>query len=88
VERALIVEASEDARTATLIADQLARAGIPAHRVALPDTQAAKTFSAAERVADALADHALHKDDSGRRGRRRGHRRPGRLRRGPRSTAA
>jgi len=63
VERALIVEASEDARTAALIADQLAGAGIPAHRVALPDTAAAKTFGAVERVADVLADHALHKDD-------------------------
>ena len=63
VERALIVEASEDARTAALIADQLAGAGIPAHRVALPDTQAAKTFGAVEQVADVLAGHALHKDD-------------------------
>ena len=63
MERALIVEASEDARTAALIADQLAGAGIPAHRVALPDTQAAKTFRAVEQVADVLADHALHKDD-------------------------
>src|SRR6266700_3706519 len=63
VERALIVEASEDARTAALIAGQLAGAGIPAHRVALPDTGAAKTFGAVERVADVLADHALHKDD-------------------------
>ncbi|HEX5299752.1 MAG TPA: bifunctional shikimate kinase/3-dehydroquinate synthase [Streptosporangiaceae bacterium] len=63
VERALIVEASEDARTAALIADQLAGAGIPAHRVALPDTAAAKTFGAVEQVADVLAGHALHKDD-------------------------
>src|SRR5437763_1699741 len=63
VERALIVEASEDARTAAVIADQLAGAGIPAHRVALSDTGAAKTFGAVEQVADVLADHALHKDD-------------------------
>jgi shikimate kinase/3-dehydroquinate synthase len=63
VERALIVEAREDAPTAALIADQLAGAGIPAHRVALPDTAAAKTFGAVEQVADVLAGHALHKDD-------------------------
>ena len=63
MERALIVEAGEDAATAARVADQLAAAGIPAHRVALPDTQAAKTFRSVEYLADVLADHALHKDD-------------------------
>ncbi len=63
VERALIVEAAEDKDTAARVADQLAAAGIPAHRAALPDTQEAKTFRSAEYLADVLADHALHKDD-------------------------
>ena len=63
VERALIVEAAEDTGTAAKVADQLAAAGIPAHRAALPDTQEAKTFRSVEYLADVLADHALHKDD-------------------------
>jgi len=63
VERALIVEAAEDTETAARVADQLARIGVPAHRVALPDTQASKTFGSVERLADVLAEHALHKDD-------------------------
>lgn len=63
VERALIVEATEDTDTAARVADQLAGAGVPAHRVALPDTQASKTFRSAEHLADVLAHHALHKDD-------------------------
>ena len=32
-------------------------------RVALPDTQASKTFASAEYLADAFADHAMHRDD-------------------------
>jgi len=63
VERALIVEAAEDPATAARVADQLAAAGVPAHRVALPDTQASKTFRSVEQLADVLAEHALHKDD-------------------------
>ena len=62
-ERALIVEAAEDAGTAARVADQLAGAGLPAHRVALPDTQESKTFRSVEYLADALAEHAIHKDD-------------------------
>ena len=38
-------------------------AGIPVHRVALPDTQASKTFQAAEYLANEFADRALHRDD-------------------------
>lgn len=63
VERALIVEAAEDTGTAARVAAQLAGAGIPAHRVALPDTQAAKTFRSVEYLAGVLAEHAIHKDD-------------------------
>ncbi len=63
VERALIVEAAEDTDTAARVAEQLAGAGIPVHRVALPDTQASKTFRSIEHLADVLAEHALHKDD-------------------------
>lgn len=63
VERGLIIEATEDAKVAAQVADQLAGAGIPAHRVALPDTQASKTFRSIEHLANVLADHAIHKDD-------------------------
>jgi 3-dehydroquinate synthase/shikimate kinase/3-dehydroquinate synthase len=63
VERGLIIEASEDADVAAKVAEQLAGAGVPAHRVALPDTQASKTFQSVEQLANVLADHAIHKDD-------------------------
>ena len=63
VERALIVEAAQDTATAATVAEQLSRAGIPAHRVSWPDTQASKTFRSVEYLADVLADRALHKDD-------------------------
>ena len=63
VERALIVEAAEDAGIAAKVAAQLTSAGIPAHRAALPDTQASKSFQSAAYLADVLAEHALHKDD-------------------------
>jgi 3-dehydroquinate synthase/shikimate kinase/3-dehydroquinate synthase len=63
VERGLVIAASEDAGVAARVAEQLAGAGIPALRAALPDTQAAKTFRSVEYLADLLADHAVHKDD-------------------------
>jgi shikimate kinase / 3-dehydroquinate synthase len=63
VERGLIIEATEDEAVAARVADGLAGVGIPVHRVALPDTQASKTFRSAERLANAFADHALHKND-------------------------
>jgi 3-dehydroquinate synthase/shikimate kinase/3-dehydroquinate synthase len=63
VERALIVAAREDAGVAARVGEQLAGAGVPAHHVALPDTQASKTFRSVEHLADVLADHAIHKDD-------------------------
>jgi shikimate kinase/3-dehydroquinate synthase len=63
VERALIAEAGEDTAVADRVAAQLAGAGVPAHRAALPDTQASKTFQSVEYLADVLADHAMHKDD-------------------------
>lgn len=63
VERGMIIEASEDERVAARVAERLAVAGIPTHRVALPDIQASKTFRTAEYLADVLADHAIHRDD-------------------------
>ena len=63
VERALIVEAAEDAGIAARVAAQLSSAGIPAVRAALPDTQASKTFQSVAYLADMLAENALHKDD-------------------------
>jgi hypothetical protein len=45
VERGVIIEASED----TAVAARVAAAGIASHRVALPDTQASKTFQARRR---------------------------------------
>lgn len=62
-ERGMIIEAEQDAGVADTVAQRFAAAGIPTHRVALPDTQASKTFSCAERIAGAFADHAMHKDD-------------------------
>ncbi|HLI41080.1 MAG TPA: bifunctional shikimate kinase/3-dehydroquinate synthase [Streptosporangiaceae bacterium] len=63
VERGLVIEASEDAGVAARVAERLAAVGIPTHRVAMPDTQASKTFRAAEHLANVLADHAIHRDD-------------------------
>jgi 3-dehydroquinate synthase/shikimate kinase/3-dehydroquinate synthase len=48
---------------AAAVAGRLAAAGMPAHRVALPDTQASKTFGSAGYLADFLAGHAIHRDD-------------------------
>jgi 3-dehydroquinate synthase/shikimate kinase/3-dehydroquinate synthase len=62
-ERGMIIEAEEDKAVADRVAARFAAAGIPTHRVGMPDTQASKTFSGAERIASALADHAIHKDD-------------------------
>jgi shikimate kinase/3-dehydroquinate synthase len=63
VERGMIIEASEDDGVAARVAERFAKAGIPVHRVALPDTQASKTFQSAEYLANAFADHAIHRDD-------------------------
>jgi shikimate kinase / 3-dehydroquinate synthase len=63
VERGVIIEASEDTAVAARVAGRFAAAGIVTHRVALPDTQASKSFQAAEYLANVFADHAIHKDD-------------------------
>ena len=63
VERGVIIEASEDTAVAARVAGRFAAAGVATHRVALPDTQASKSFHAAERLANVFADHAIHKDD-------------------------
>jgi 3-dehydroquinate synthase/shikimate kinase/3-dehydroquinate synthase len=63
VERGLIVESPEDEAVAARVAEGFEAAGIPVHRVALPDTQASKTFQTAEYLANAFADHAMHRDD-------------------------
>jgi shikimate kinase / 3-dehydroquinate synthase len=63
VERGMIIEAGEDEGVAARVAGRFAAAGIPTHRVAMPDTQASKTFRSAEYLAGVFADHAIHKDD-------------------------
>ena len=63
VERGMIIEADEDAGVAARVAEGFAAAGIGVHRVALPDTQASKSFQTAEYLADAFADHAIHRGD-------------------------
>ena len=63
VERGVIIEAREDEAVATRVAERFAAAGIPAHRVCLPDSQASKSFRSVEHVADVFADQAIHKDD-------------------------
>jgi 3-dehydroquinate synthase/shikimate kinase/3-dehydroquinate synthase len=63
VERGMIIEAAEDAGVADRVAAGFAAAGIGVHRIALPDTQASKTFASAEYLADAFAEHAIHRDD-------------------------
>jgi shikimate kinase / 3-dehydroquinate synthase len=62
-ERALIIESTEDEAVAARVAEGFAEVGIGVQRVALPDTEAAKTFSSAEYLANALADYAMHRDD-------------------------
>jgi shikimate kinase / 3-dehydroquinate synthase len=62
-ERGILIEADEDAGVADQVAAGFAAAGLGVHRVALPDTQASKSFAAAASLADALAEHALHRDD-------------------------
>jgi 3-dehydroquinate synthase/shikimate kinase/3-dehydroquinate synthase len=59
----VIIEASEDTAVGARVAEQFAATGIATHRVAMPDTHAAKTFGAAGYLATVFADHALHKDD-------------------------
>ena len=65
VERGMIISSAEDEDegVAARVAEGFAAAGIGVHRVALPDTQAAKTFASAEYLANAFADHAMHRDD-------------------------
>jgi shikimate kinase / 3-dehydroquinate synthase len=62
-ERGMIVAASDDEQVAARVAARLAAAGLPTHRVAVPDTQEAKTFQWAGQLASAFAEHAMHKDD-------------------------
>jgi shikimate kinase/3-dehydroquinate synthase len=62
-ERGILIEAAEDEVTADRVAGQFAAAGIGVSRVALPDTQASKTFRSAEYLANVFAEHALHRDD-------------------------
>jgi 3-dehydroquinate synthase/shikimate kinase/3-dehydroquinate synthase len=63
VERGVIIEAREDEAVAGRVAAGFAAAGLPTHRVSLPDSQASKTLQSVEYLADVLAEHALHKDD-------------------------
>jgi len=63
VERGLIIEAAGDEVVAARVAEGLEAAGIPVHRAALPDTQASKTFQAAEYLANEFAGYAMHKND-------------------------
>jgi shikimate kinase / 3-dehydroquinate synthase len=62
-ERGMIIEAAEDHGVAERVAARFAAAGIPTHRVALPDSEASKTFRSAEYLSSAFADHAIHPDD-------------------------
>jgi shikimate kinase / 3-dehydroquinate synthase len=62
-ERGMIIEAVEDEAVAARVAGRFAAAGIPVHRVALSDTQASKTFSSAEQLANVFAEHAIHRGD-------------------------
>jgi shikimate kinase / 3-dehydroquinate synthase len=62
-ERGIIIEAAEDQGVAGRVAERFAAAGIPAHRVALPDSEASKTFRSAEYLANTFAEHAIHRDD-------------------------
>jgi len=62
-ERGMIIEASEDEGVGARVAERFTAAGIGVHRVALPDTQASKTFSSAEHLANVFAEHAIHRDD-------------------------
>jgi 3-dehydroquinate synthase/shikimate kinase/3-dehydroquinate synthase len=63
VERGLIIESADDKAVAGRVAEGLEAAGIPVDRVPLPDTQASKTFQAAEYLANEFAARALHRDD-------------------------
>jgi 3-dehydroquinate synthase/shikimate kinase/3-dehydroquinate synthase len=62
-ERAVIVEAAQDAAAADRAAAQLKTAGLDTVRVSVPDTESSKSFETVELLADTFADHALHKDD-------------------------
>ena len=63
VERGVIVEAVQDEAVAATVANGFAAAGLAVDRIALPDTQAAKTLATAADLAEAFADRALHRDD-------------------------
>jgi shikimate kinase / 3-dehydroquinate synthase len=63
IEQAVIVESDRDTATADRVAASIAAAGISVTRVPIPDTEATKTFAAAQFVAGRLADVALHRDD-------------------------
>jgi 3-dehydroquinate synthase/shikimate kinase/3-dehydroquinate synthase len=63
IEQAVLVESDRDTSTADRVAAGIAARGIAVTRVPVADTEATKTFAAAEHVAGRLADVALHRDD-------------------------
>ena len=63
IEQAVLVESDRDTAAADRVAASIAARGISVTRVPIPDTEAAKTFDTAQRVAGHLADVALHTND-------------------------
>lgn len=63
IEQAVLVESDRDTAAADRVAASIAARGISVTRVAIPDTETAKTFDTAQRVAGHLADVALHTND-------------------------
>ena len=63
VERVALIEAREDAAVAADVADQLRSMQMDVVRIAVDDSQASKSMSTYARVADAFAEHAIHKGD-------------------------
>jgi 3-dehydroquinate synthase/shikimate kinase/3-dehydroquinate synthase len=63
IEQAVLVESDRDTAAADRVAAGIAARGISVTRVPIPDTEAAKTFDTAQRVAGHLADVALHTND-------------------------
>jgi 3-dehydroquinate synthase/shikimate kinase/3-dehydroquinate synthase len=63
IEQAVLVESDRETATADRVAAGIAARGISVTRVPIPDTEAAKSFDTAQRVAGHLADVALHTND-------------------------
>jgi 3-dehydroquinate synthase/shikimate kinase/3-dehydroquinate synthase len=63
IEQAVLVESDRDGAIADQVAAGIAARGIAVTRVPVSDTEATKTFTAAQHVAGRLADVALHPDD-------------------------